>query len=119
LKVGAGLGDDAEEPARRGLAVTACDVAPTAVEWAWRRLPESRVDCVVADAPAPPVRAASGSTWRGRTSGIEVWDRPRFNSTKPMGFVRARYARRHKPHRSGELARRSILPSSMPKLPRS
>jgi hypothetical protein len=50
LKVGAGLGDDAEELARRGLAVTAFDVAPTAIERARRRFPESGVDYVVADA---------------------------------------------------------------------
>jgi hypothetical protein len=58
LKVGAGLGDDAEELARRGLAVTAFDVAPTAVESARRRFPESprargergsRRDAVAAD----------------------------------------------------------------------
>jgi 2-polyprenyl-3-methyl-5-hydroxy-6-metoxy-1,4-benzoquinol methylase len=54
LKVGAGLGDDAEELARRGMAVTAFDVAPTAVEWARRRFPDSDVDYVVADVLAPP-----------------------------------------------------------------
>lgn len=59
LKVGAGLGDDAEELARRGLAVTAFDVAPTAVAWARRRFPESTVDYVVADVLAPP------AAWRG------------------------------------------------------
>lgn len=35
--VGAGLGDDAAELARRGCRVTAFDVSPTAVEWARRR----------------------------------------------------------------------------------
>jgi 2-polyprenyl-3-methyl-5-hydroxy-6-metoxy-1,4-benzoquinol methylase len=59
LKVGAGLGDDAEELARRGLAVTAFDVAPTAVAWARRRFPDSVVDYVVADVLAPP------PAWRG------------------------------------------------------
>jgi SAM-dependent methyltransferase len=59
LKVGAGLGDDAEELARRGLDVTAFDVAPTAVEWARRRFPDSAVDYVVADVLAPPAE------WRG------------------------------------------------------
>jgi SAM-dependent methyltransferase len=54
LKVGAGLGDDAEELARRGLAVTAFDIAPTAVAWAKRRFPDSKVDYVVADVLAPP-----------------------------------------------------------------
>jgi SAM-dependent methyltransferase len=59
LKVGAGLGDDAEELARRGAQVTAFDVAPTAVEWARRRFPHSTVEYVVADALALPAQ------WRG------------------------------------------------------
>jgi ubiquinone/menaquinone biosynthesis C-methylase UbiE len=54
MVVGAGLGDDAEELARRGLAVTAFDVAPTAVDWARRRFADSAVDYVVADVLAPP-----------------------------------------------------------------
>jgi len=52
--VGAGLGDDAEELARRGFAVTAFDIAPSAVAWARRRFPGSSVDYVVADLAAPP-----------------------------------------------------------------
>jgi SAM-dependent methyltransferase len=56
LKVGAGLGDDAEELARRGLQVTAFDIAPTAVAWAERRFPGSRVDYVVGDILAPPAQ---------------------------------------------------------------
>jgi 2-polyprenyl-3-methyl-5-hydroxy-6-metoxy-1,4-benzoquinol methylase len=59
LKVGAGLGDDAEEMARRGLTVTAFDVAPTAIEWARRRFPDSPVDYAVADVLSPP------APWRG------------------------------------------------------
>jgi 2-polyprenyl-3-methyl-5-hydroxy-6-metoxy-1,4-benzoquinol methylase len=59
LKVGAGLGDDAEELARRGLAATAFDIAPTAVAWARRRFPESDVEYVVADVLALPPE------WRG------------------------------------------------------
>lgn len=46
---GCGLGDDAEELARRGFAVTAFDVAATAVAWARRRHPGSDVDYRVAD----------------------------------------------------------------------
>jgi SAM-dependent methyltransferase len=55
LKVGCGLGDDAEELARRGLRVTAFDIAPTAIAWCKRRFPGSRVEYVVADLlnPAP------------------------------------------------------------------
>jgi 2-polyprenyl-3-methyl-5-hydroxy-6-metoxy-1,4-benzoquinol methylase len=54
LKVGAGLGDDAEALAQRGFSVTAFDVAPTAVEWARRRWPGSAVDYCAADVLAPP-----------------------------------------------------------------
>ena len=39
--VGAGLGDDAAELARRGCRVTAFDVAPTAVDWARRRFDDA------------------------------------------------------------------------------
>ncbi len=49
LDVGSGLGDTAEELARRGFDVVAFDVSPTAVDEASRRFPESRVDYRVAD----------------------------------------------------------------------
>ncbi len=54
LKVGSGLGDDAEALAQRGFSVTAFDIAPSAVAWARRRFPDSQVDYVVADVLAPP-----------------------------------------------------------------
>jgi SAM-dependent methyltransferase len=54
LVVGCGLGDDAEELARRGFAVVAFDVAPTAVAWCRRRFPDSAVDYRVADLLDPP-----------------------------------------------------------------
>ncbi|MCK6444772.1 MAG: class I SAM-dependent methyltransferase [Planctomycetes bacterium] len=59
LVVGAGLGDDAEGLARVGFAVTAFDVAPTAIEWCRRRFPDTRVDYCVADLFAAP------HAWRG------------------------------------------------------
>jgi SAM-dependent methyltransferase len=49
LVVGAGLGDDAEFVAGLGFATLAFDVAPSAVEQARRRFPESRVRYEVAD----------------------------------------------------------------------
>lgn len=49
LVIGTALGDDAELLAGRGFAVTAFDVAPTAIEAARRRFPDSRVDYRVAD----------------------------------------------------------------------
>ncbi|MCB1218214.1 class I SAM-dependent methyltransferase [bacterium] len=52
--VGCGLGDDAEELARRGYSVTAFDLAPTAIEWCRKRWPESRVSYRQADLLDPP-----------------------------------------------------------------
>jgi SAM-dependent methyltransferase len=60
LVVGSGLGDDAEELARRGFAVTAFDLSPTAIERARERFPESTVDYRVADLLDLPAE------WRGR-----------------------------------------------------
>jgi SAM-dependent methyltransferase len=54
LVVGSALGDDAELLSAHGWAVTAFDVAPTAVEAARARFPESPVDYVVADLLNPP-----------------------------------------------------------------
>jgi SAM-dependent methyltransferase len=60
LVVGTGLGDDAEELARRGFEVTAFDFSPTAIERARERFPESAVDYRVADLLDLP------EEWRGR-----------------------------------------------------
>jgi 2-polyprenyl-3-methyl-5-hydroxy-6-metoxy-1,4-benzoquinol methylase len=49
LVVGCGLGDDAEELARRGYAVTAFDLSPTAIDWCHQRFPHSGVNYEVAD----------------------------------------------------------------------
>ena len=54
LDVGTGLGDGAEELARRGMEVVAFDVAPTAVAQARARFPESRVQWMVANLLDPP-----------------------------------------------------------------
>lgn len=59
LKVGCGLGDDAEELARRGFETTAFDVSATAVDWCGRRFPRSRVSYVVADLLSAP------KSWKG------------------------------------------------------
>jgi SAM-dependent methyltransferase len=60
LVVGCGLGDDAEYVADLGFAVTAFDVAPTAVAEAISRFPGTAVNYVVADALSPP------PDWHGR-----------------------------------------------------
>jgi SAM-dependent methyltransferase len=59
LVVGTALGDDAEMLAARGFAVTAFDIAPTAIERARRRFPSSSVEYVVADLLDLPAQ------WRG------------------------------------------------------
>jgi len=60
LVVGCGLGDDAEELARRGYAVTAFDVSPTAIARCRERFPRSPVCYQDADVLNPP------GQWRGR-----------------------------------------------------
>jgi SAM-dependent methyltransferase len=54
LVVGSGLGDDAEALAARGFAVTAFDIAPTAIRWSRYRFPRTTVDYQVADLFHPP-----------------------------------------------------------------
>jgi len=49
LKVGCGLGDDAEYLAGIGFRVLAFDVAPTSIAWCRRRFPQSQVDYAVCD----------------------------------------------------------------------
>lgn len=50
LVVGCGLGDDAEELARRGFDVVAFDISPAAIAWCQRRFPDSPVHYVAVDA---------------------------------------------------------------------
>jgi len=54
LVVGCGLGDDAQELARRGLAVTAFDISATAIDWCRKRFPDSTVRYQQADLLSPP-----------------------------------------------------------------
>lgn len=49
LKVGCGLGDDAEELSDRGFDVTAFDVSPTAIDRCRERFPDSAVTYLVED----------------------------------------------------------------------
>ena len=49
LVVGCGLGDDAEELARRGFQVVAFDLSETAISWAKQRFPTSPVHYTVMD----------------------------------------------------------------------
>jgi SAM-dependent methyltransferase len=60
LVVGCGLGDDAEELARRGYAVTAFDISHTAIARCRERFPQSPVCYRVADALSLP------GEWQGR-----------------------------------------------------
>lgn len=54
LVVACGLGDDAERLAAAGYAVTAFDLAPSAIAWCRRRFPASPVRYAVADLLTPP-----------------------------------------------------------------
>jgi SAM-dependent methyltransferase len=54
IVVGCGYGDDAELLATAGMAVTAFDIAPTAIERCRARFPGSAVQYEVADALRPP-----------------------------------------------------------------
>ena len=54
LKIGCGLGDDAEELSRRGFDTTAFDISPTAIAWCRRRFPNSSVRYGAADLLRPP-----------------------------------------------------------------
>ncbi len=60
LKVGCGLGDDAEELSLRGFDTTAFDISPTAIAWCHRRFPASSVRYVEADLLRPPGDWARG-----------------------------------------------------------
>lgn len=57
--IGSGLGEDAEYLARRGFTTAGFDIAPTAIDAARRRFPDSPVQYLVADLLDLPVR------WRG------------------------------------------------------
>jgi SAM-dependent methyltransferase len=60
LVIGCGLGDDAEELARRGFEVTAFDISPTAIAWCQKRFPDSAVQYVVANLFDSPPSWKSG-----------------------------------------------------------
>jgi len=55
LKVGSGLGDDAEELSRRGFETTAFDISESAIAWSRRRFPQSAVSYIVADLFSAPI----------------------------------------------------------------
>ncbi len=60
LKIGCGLGDDAEELSRRGFETTAFDISETAISWCRRRHPDTSVLYTVADLFKTP------SEWAGK-----------------------------------------------------
>ena len=55
IKVGSGLGDDAEELSRRGFGTTAFDISESAIAWSRRRFPKSSVSYTVADLFSAPI----------------------------------------------------------------
>ena len=60
LKVGCGLGDDAEELGQRGYKTTEFDISPTAIAWCGERFPGTAVDYQVHDLFEAP------KSWQGR-----------------------------------------------------
>jgi hypothetical protein len=60
IKVGSGLGDDAEELSRRGFETTAFDISESVIAWSRRRFPQSSVSYVVADLFSAPIE------WKAR-----------------------------------------------------
>lgn len=54
LVIGCGLGDDAEEPSKRGFRVTAFDLSAEAIRWAQQRFTFSQFDYIAADLLAAP-----------------------------------------------------------------
>lgn len=60
IVVGCGLGDDAEELARRGFQTTAFDISTSAIAWSRRRFPQSSVSYLAADLFAVPVEWQGG-----------------------------------------------------------
>lgn len=60
LVIGCGLGDDAEELARRGFEVTAIDVSKHAIEMARERFPETRVEYQPVNLLEPPAAMVGG-----------------------------------------------------------
>lgn len=55
IKVGSGLGDDAEELSRRGFETTAFDISESAIAWSRSRFPQSSVSYIVADLFSTPI----------------------------------------------------------------
>jgi SAM-dependent methyltransferase len=58
LKIGCGLGDDAEELFNRGFSTVGFDISPTAIAWCKKRFPQSQVQYLIADLFQAP------SSWR-------------------------------------------------------
>ncbi len=55
IKVGSGLGDDAEELVSRGFTTTAFDISQSAIAWSKRRFPQSSASYIVADLFSAPI----------------------------------------------------------------
>lgn len=89
LVVGCGLGDDAEELAKRGYEVTAFDVAPSAIAWAKERWASSSVRYEVADLLHAPAAWAQAFDLVVEVYTVQVLrDEPRREALLALpGFV--------------------------------
>ena len=92
LTIGCGLGDDAEELAARGLDTTAFDISQSAIDWCWRRFPESSVTYLVADLFRAPTewQGAFALVVESYTLQVLPPDLRREAIQRMMGFVAPR-----------------------------
>ncbi len=77
LDVGCGLGDNARLIAEAGYAVTAFDIAPTAVDWAQKRHGDRPIRFEVADMLAPPPEWRSAFALVHETYNLQALPRDR------------------------------------------
>lgn len=92
LVIGCGLGDDAEELARRGFDVTAFDISRSAIEWCKTRFPDTHVDYQAVDLLEPPAAwtGAFDFILESRTLQAMQWDMTERAIPLIAGLLRSR-----------------------------
>lgn len=111
LKIGCGLGDDAEELSDRGFDVTAFDISPTAIDWCRERFPGSDVTYLVEDLFEAPEHWSRAFDFVLESYTLQVLPRPeRYRAirtiadfVKPGGTVLVVCRGRDAEEREGDL----------------